>query len=193
MFKDRAEQLEYQRQWYIRNRFRIKERMRIYSKQNKKNVWNWFQDYKSKLSCLHCSENHPACLHFHHVSSAEKRFNISEAIRRGLRIETILSEIRKCEVLCANCHAKYHWKARSGLGEVMAMSLEESLGGMSKKKPAPGHSQQGSTSHPEEALGGRAKKAVAPAHGPEGSRTTSHEKEALGGMPKKHMSSGPAF
>jgi hypothetical protein len=97
-----------QGQWYIRNRSRIRERLRAYSKQNKKKVWDWFQDYKSKLVCSRCPESHPRCLHFHHRNPADKLFNLSEAVRRGIRIVTILEEIAKCDVLCANCHAKHH-------------------------------------------------------------------------------------
>jgi len=67
----------------------------------------------------------------------------------------------------------------------MVMSNEEALGGAKKQKPAMGHSQQGSTSHPEEALGGMKKKKVAPAH--VGFASTSHEEETLCQDPKKRI------
>jgi len=45
---------------------------------------------------------------FHHRNPTQKRFTISAAVAAGLRIATILEEIEKCSVLCANCHAKQH-------------------------------------------------------------------------------------
>ena len=68
----------------------------------------------------------------------------------------------------------------------MAMSSEETKGGVAKKKPAMGHSQPGSTSHPEEALGGKMKKRIPSPH--TGFASTSHEEETLCQEPKKRVS-----
>ncbi len=68
-------------------------------------------EYKSKLSCCKCGENHPACLHFHHRDKSTKSFSISDSIRR-FSLEKIIAEIAKCDVLCANCHAKLHYDER---------------------------------------------------------------------------------
>lgn len=71
----------------------------------------WLVEYKSKLSCCKCGENHPACLHFHHRDKSTKSFSISDSIRR-FSLEKIIAEIAKCDVLCANCHAKLHYDER---------------------------------------------------------------------------------
>jgi hypothetical protein len=39
----------------------------------------------------------------------EKRFTISQAVRLCVNRLDILAEMAKCDVLCANCHAKEHW------------------------------------------------------------------------------------
>jgi hypothetical protein len=45
-----------------------------------------------------------AALEFHHVNPATKKFGLS---RRGARsIATLRSEVRKCVLLCSNCHAE---------------------------------------------------------------------------------------
>lgn len=50
-------------------------------------------------------------------------FNISEAVQRGYSLDRIKKEIKKCIVLCANCHAIRHFNMRnkkqtsSGLAE----------------------------------------------------------------------------
>lgn len=68
----------------------------------------WFEEYKQELSCRRCGESHPAVLQFHHEDPAQKEIMLSDAIRRAWSRDRILAEAAKCEVLCANCHAKHH-------------------------------------------------------------------------------------
>lgn len=56
--------------------------------------------------CEICLENHPACLEFHHVNPIEKEYSISAIA--GKTMKTILKEVGKCKILCANCHRKLH-------------------------------------------------------------------------------------
>ena len=45
-------------------------------------------------------------LDWHHVNPAEKDFTISA--RRGINIEALREEIKKCVLVCKNCHAMIH-------------------------------------------------------------------------------------
>jgi len=58
---------------------------------------------KSERGCLVCRENHPKCLHFHHVD--EKKYSISSLVTRK-NCDRLITEIFKCIVLCANCHMR---------------------------------------------------------------------------------------
>ena len=60
--------------------------------------------YKSQ-GCLLCNEDCPSCMDFHHIYD-NKESNVGELIKYGKK--RILSEIRKCVILCANCHRKVH-------------------------------------------------------------------------------------
>jgi len=40
-------------------------------------------------------------------------FNVADAVRNGLSLDTIKKEIEKCIVLCANCHAIRHYNLRN--------------------------------------------------------------------------------
>lgn len=65
----------------------------------------WLDDYKLKVGCIDCGFRlHPAALHFDHISG-EKLFNVSLAKSLG----SAKSEIEKCVVRCANCHAIKTW------------------------------------------------------------------------------------
>jgi hypothetical protein len=82
------------------------------NKRNKKKNLEWYVNYKSKLKCVNCGEDHPACLEFHHIDPNKKDFNISINIRSTYSVNKILREIEKCDILCANCHRKLHYEMR---------------------------------------------------------------------------------
>ncbi len=110
-FKDDAERRayirEYDKGWYQRNRERRLEKRRQHSEELKQ----WLNRYKSKLRCIECGENHPACLQFHHRNREEKSFGIGGIVRKThVSIKRREKEISKCEVLCGNCHAIRHWQ-----------------------------------------------------------------------------------
>lgn len=50
----------------------------------------------------------PEALEFHHENPNEKDFNISDAVQNGANLENCLNEIKKCYLVCANCHRGIH-------------------------------------------------------------------------------------
>ena len=68
-----------------------------------------FKEFKSKLKCILCNENHIATLHFHHLDPSIKEIDLPTAVRLGWSRDKLEKEINKCVVLCANCHAKEHY------------------------------------------------------------------------------------
>lgn len=63
-------------------------------------------EYKLQNPCIHCGEKEPICLDFHHIHG--KDFNISERVANSYKWEDIIKEIKRCVILCANCHRKVH-------------------------------------------------------------------------------------
>lgn len=60
-------------------------------------------NYKLERGCVDCGYvGHPQALQFDHVRGV-KRFNIGSKVK--LAWSTLLDEIAKCDVVCANCHA----------------------------------------------------------------------------------------
>lgn len=114
-FKDDEERKayfrEYNKGWYRRHKDRLLEKRRQHNEELK----TWLRMYKSKLSCVKCGESHPACLHFHHRDRAEKSFTIGSIVARSyISVRRLEEEISKCDVLCGNCHAIYHWGEMHG-------------------------------------------------------------------------------
>jgi predicted nucleic acid-binding Zn ribbon protein len=49
-----------------------------------------------------------AALVFHHTDNAAKDFKLDMRSLSNRRLETVLAEINKCTLVCANCHAELH-------------------------------------------------------------------------------------
>lgn len=79
-------------------------------KRVKRAVKQFISKTKQGKSCVLCGETHPACLGFHHIDKKTKLFNIGEAPRIGKTIEQVAKEMAKCQLLCHNCHAKFHYQ-----------------------------------------------------------------------------------
>jgi hypothetical protein len=99
----------YNRAYYQRNRQRILQQQAEKNRRFAVKRRQWLADYKSGLSCARCGESHPATLTFHHRDPSEKSFEIGNMLVVKAGLKRLLAEINKCEVLCANCHAKEHW------------------------------------------------------------------------------------
>ncbi len=99
-----AEKQKYQRDHYAKNRTRYSERKKASRSIIYQKLKQLVLDAK-KDGCVECkNEFRPWVLQFDHVKG-KKLHNIADMIGQYLSEETILVEIAKCEVVCANCHA----------------------------------------------------------------------------------------
>ncbi len=73
----------------------------------------YISDYKSGKQC-ECGESHLATLDFHHRDPKRKKYTISQMVHKGYPLDKIKHEIRKCDLVCINCHAKINWKEKRG-------------------------------------------------------------------------------
>jgi len=71
--------------------------------------------YRAKLAainhmgnkCIDCGwSGHQSAFQFHHTNPKEKEFIIGNVANKSW--DSILSELKKCILLCANCHAIRH-------------------------------------------------------------------------------------
>ena len=65
---------------------------------------------KTERGCSACGYSaHAAALDFNHVRGT-KLFNVSQDPKRSLH--SIMQEIEKCDILCANCHRIHTYENR---------------------------------------------------------------------------------
>lgn len=103
--KDIEKRRVYRRKWYAKN----KKSERAHIKRRKLEIRKWFWDYKSGLRCSRCGENHVSTIDFHH-RVGKKENAVSKMVAEGYSIVRIEQEIKKCDILCANCHRKVHFR-----------------------------------------------------------------------------------
>ena len=66
----------------------------------------YIRRYKELHPCSVCGETRVPCLDFHHKDPKAKKFDFDKATQRSY--DKIDHEIKKCVVLCANCHRIEH-------------------------------------------------------------------------------------
>ena len=98
---------EYSRKHYEKTQEETKKRTKE-TKAREKAKWYAF---KSTLKCAHCGFFHIAALDFHHEDPATKDGNVHEFVSNG-QFAKAYEEIKKCIVLCANCHRIHHHKEK---------------------------------------------------------------------------------
>lgn len=71
-----------------------------YRDKNKRRV----VDYLATHPCVRCGFSDPRALDFDHLNPAQKNRKVSAMVSGTPKWESLLEEIEKCQVLCANCH-----------------------------------------------------------------------------------------
>lgn len=63
-------------------------------------------DFLSKKKCIDCGEKDPIVLDFDHIDKNNKFKSVAKMLCGHYSFKTILKEIGKCEIRCANCHRR---------------------------------------------------------------------------------------
>lgn len=78
-------------------------------------VKKWRSSCKSRIieamggACCVCAYNKcAASLALHHLDSNEKDFGLGDIIANPVNWKTIVEELRKCVLVCQNCHGEIH-------------------------------------------------------------------------------------
>jgi hypothetical protein len=72
--------------------------------QARKIVFCW--EVKKALGCKDCGASDPRVLQFHHRDQSTKLFVVGKGYNQSWA--SLREEIRKCDVLCVNCHRGLH-------------------------------------------------------------------------------------
>lgn len=102
--RDKQKQKIAQKRHYQDN----KENYRINNHKRRRERKEWFRNFLSTQKCLVCDENCNAVLDLHHLDPNQKDDNVSHLLAEMRSYNRVAAEIKKCVVLCSNCHRKHH-------------------------------------------------------------------------------------
>lgn len=111
-----------------RNRSRVNEKKRIHKRDNRtpeqkreasriRTVRNYerMNAYKLEVGCVDCGyKGHFAALEFDHLPG-HTRLNTVSSLTANRSWKTLLKEVAKCELVCANCHNIRTYNRRKGI------------------------------------------------------------------------------
>ena len=80
--------------------------------------------YFASHPCVDCGEDDPVVLEFDHVNADDKSFDIGHSLPYR-NWQSILEEIEKCEVVCANCHRRRTAHRNGSLRAVLTAMRDE--------------------------------------------------------------------
>jgi hypothetical protein len=100
-YKDPLKQKQAQHEHFLRNRAKFAKRRN----DRRCGLRIWVSELKEGKPCSDCNIEWPYyCLEFHHLKPENKVMSISAMVSNCKNRELILQEIKKCILLCSNCH-----------------------------------------------------------------------------------------
>jgi len=111
-YRNVADQRAAARRHYEANKDTYKARAKAHTERERGKARTVLAEYLSDHPCVDCGESDPVVLEFDHRDVAAKSFMIADAVRNGTSVATIMAEVEKCDVRCANCHRRRTWRQR---------------------------------------------------------------------------------
>jgi len=102
-----AKQKTYASTYYANN----KELVIAASKKSARKYKDQWRKFKDSLECIKCGQKHPATFDFHHTDRTTKEYSVNTLVKNRA-FKKAIEEVKKCVVLCANCHRIHHYDER---------------------------------------------------------------------------------
>jgi NAD-dependent dihydropyrimidine dehydrogenase PreA subunit len=94
------------REWYAGNRDEHIRRVALRNKRVRGEHQELMATFLREHPCVDCGESDLRVLELDHEDPAEKTANVGRLLASALPWSTVLAEVEKCSVRCANCHRR---------------------------------------------------------------------------------------
>lgn len=86
--------------------YKSKEKLYEVQREYRKKVRQRLLVYLSDKQCKDCGESDPIVLDFDHINPDDKFKPVSRMLAGHYSWNSVLKEVKKCEIRCANCHRR---------------------------------------------------------------------------------------
>ena len=112
--KDLEKRREYFRRYYSYNKDGYKKRRQISRKKTRTERREYIKTIKTMNYCTDCKQYYPYyVMDFDHINK-DKEKTIAKLVNDG-SMKKLLQEIKKCELVCSNCHRERSFKRQAGM------------------------------------------------------------------------------
>jgi len=79
------------------------------AKARREELKSYIEQVKRAGHCVICKNNDYRVLEFHHRDPSQKKFSIVQSVHNRYSLSSLIREIEKCDLTCANCHRIIHF------------------------------------------------------------------------------------
>ena len=109
----------YGKEHYAANRQRYIDQARVQKERLRLERTTYLIEFFATHPCVDCGENDPVVLEFDHLR--DKVFSIGMGLT-GRSWKSVLAEMEKCEVVCANCHRRRTARRRGAVRALLTQT-----------------------------------------------------------------------
>ena len=98
--------------WAKNNLHKVRKYKHKYKHEQKRLAREYIKTIKEQSGCKICGNKNIHCLDFHHRPKTKKKNTVCNLVRQGYCLNIIKKEIKKCDVICSNCHRTQHYTGK---------------------------------------------------------------------------------
>lgn len=98
--------------WAKNNLNKVRQYKHKYKHEQKRLAREHIKTIKEQSGCKICGNKNIHCLDFHHRPKTKKKNTVCNLVRQGYSLNIIKKEIKKCDIICSNCHRTQHYTGK---------------------------------------------------------------------------------
>ena len=103
-----------QKGYYYATADEQRKRARERVSRNRERNQQWIINFLNYKMSVKCGVSDSRVLAFDHVDGHDKFANVSDLVSRGAALQKLKDEVKKCRVLCHNCHMLHTFEQMGG-------------------------------------------------------------------------------
>lgn len=112
------------KKYYDENREKLRSVANRNTAKRRERNQQWLINFMHGKKCG-CGVSDLRVLTFDHIDPSNKRYNVADIVSKGMKLEYLVEEVEKCQILCHNCHMLNTFKQIGGSYHDKMMPITE--------------------------------------------------------------------